>query len=627
MTTKRRSHLTAQELRRQLLLVPEVNLETVPGTTKSLVAQHQALHGTGVDLTPALIGSRADLFGLRPRTGGEARMNREEALNLHVLSPLLRANLERSIPGALRGVVDLRIDPKLLRERLFDPEVRPTWLRPEAVPALRQLLMHEHKDVRLLLVEALDQIKGPGASTALVGIAMFDLHAEVRAAALVALKQRPKHEYEQSFVWGLRYPWVAFADHAAEALVALQLRDTVRQLIPLLDARDLMEPFPVDWGQKRQVMIAELVRINHLRSCLLCHPPSFLPNDPVRAPVPHSQQLVPLPSSGPRIGPPQPPSAVQMQTAALKPATGGGAYGSGSLPSLVSGGTKTITVPGGKTVTVEGPKAAIVLTFIRADITYLKQDFSILQPEPNHGLLWPEEQRYDYLVRLRPLTRQEQVLWQGKLKDFRPLAPQRESLLYALRELTGENPGPFPEDWKRIYSPITGQRLEKPLEPDDQVLHLKASLLEAGPPRQAELLLEFRDRTGLTYDRAMALAMPQLPAELKSWARNILADRMYNLRRQELRERLRDKEREIRRAAVKVCRLRQDKALAPDLITLLEDEEPEVARQAHQFLREIALKDFGPPRAANPEQRRQAVAAWRVWWEQRSKTEQKQADS
>jgi hypothetical protein len=415
------------------------------------------------------------------------------------------------------------------------------------------------------------------------------------------------------------------ADHAAEALVALDLRGAVPQLIPLLDARDLSEPFPVDWGQKRLIMIPEVVRINHLRSCLLCHPPSFMPLDPVRAPVPHSEHMVPLPSSGPRLGPPAPPTTAQQQTGFVKPATGGTGYGSGSSASIVSGGTRTITLPGGRKLTVEGPKTAIVDTFIRADITYLKQDFSILQPEPNHGRLWPEEQRYDYMVRLRPLSKEQQSLWQVKFKDFRPPPPQRESLLYALRELTGENPGATAEDWKRLYSPVTGQRLETPVDSAGIVQHLKDCLVEAGPLRQAELLQDFRDRTGLAYDSAMAMAMPHLPAELQQQARRILSDRMYNLRLKDLRARLREKEKEIRRAAIKVCRLREERAVAPELISLLDDEDPEVARQAHQLLRQIALKDFGPPRNADREQRRQAVEAWRNWWQERSRASEKRA--
>src|SRR5262249_36938824 len=156
---------------------------------------------------------------------------------------------------------------------------------------------------------------------------------------------------------GLRYPWPAVADHAAEALVALDLRGAVPQLIPLLDARELSEPYPVDQGKTRRAVVPEVVRVNHLRNCLLCHSYSASPTDPVRGLAPNAEHLVPLPASGAR-----PPGKWG----------GGGSRGS-----------------------------VLTSTFVRADITFLRQDFSVLQPVPNHGRLWPEEQRYDYLIRLR----------------------------------------------------------------------------------------------------------------------------------------------------------------------------------------------------------------------------------
>jgi len=336
-------------------------------------------------------------------------------------------------------------------------------------------------------------------------------------------------------------------------------------------------------------MIPELVRINHMRNCVLCHRPSFSPRDPVRGPVPNSGHLVPLPSSGVRL-------------AGTAGGGGGGGWGGGG------GGV------------VQGPpNTAFVVNFVRADITYLKQDFSILQPEPNHGRLWPEEQRYDYMVRWRALSKQEQALWQGRFKDLRPPAPQCESLLYALRELTGENPGPTAEDWKRHYSPVTGKRFQKPLEPREQMLHLADSLVAAAPARQMELLQEFRDRSGPAYDQAIALAVPRLATEPQRLARRVLAKRLHTVPLGVLREKLRDPDRETRRAALAACRQRDEKALAPELIPLLEDEEPETAKQAHKFLRQIALKDFGPPRGADADQRREAIAAWRAWWEERQR--------
>jgi hypothetical protein len=320
-------------------------------------------------------------------------------------------------------------------------------------------------------------------------------------------------------------------------------------------------------------MVPELVRINHLRNCLLCHAYSGSPTDPVRGLVPNAEHLVPLPSSGARTT-----------------KWGGG----GSGPSVA------------------------VSTFVRADTNFLRQDFSITQPVPKHGRLWPADQRYDYVVRLRPLTSNQLLSWQDKVKDFQPAEPQRESLLFALRELTGENPGPSVEDWKRVYSTITGRRHEKPLGPEDQVQHLRDCLVNASPLHQAERLQAFRDKGGTAYDTALALAIPLLKANLQKPARAILADRFYCLPLRVLGEKLSDEQAEVRRAAVSVCRQRKLQALVPELIALLDDANEEVATLVHDLLQRFASRDFGPRRGADHAQRQEAMAAWRSWWEQRN---------
>src|SRR5205814_1822941 len=112
------------------------------------------------------------------------------------------------------------------------------------------------------------------------------------------------------------------------------------------------------------LVVRELVRVNHLRNCLLCHAPSTSKLGLVQGPVP-----VP--------GEPLPPSARVYYT---------------------------------------DPNAAAL---VRADVTYLKQDFSVMQPVTNHGT-WPRLQRYDYLVRVRLLTPAERVgdlLEQNPAKD------------------------------------------------------------------------------------------------------------------------------------------------------------------------------------------------------------------
>ena len=80
--------------------------------------------------------------------------------------------------------------------------------------------------------------------------------------------------------------------------------------------------------------------------------------------------------------------------------------------------------------------------FIRADVTYLQQDFSVSLPVENPGK-WPKVQRFDFLVRERPAKDDE--------AQAVPTAPNayQQAIIFALRKLTGADPGPAIEDWKR----------------------------------------------------------------------------------------------------------------------------------------------------------------------------------
>ena len=65
--------------------------------------------------------------------------------------------------------------------------------------------------------------------------------------------------------------------------------------------------------------------------------------------------------------------------------------------------------------------------FVRADITYLRQDFSVSHPVKDHGA-WPEHQRFDYLVRTRPATDADRAR--------QPDPAFKEAIQFAIRELT-----------------------------------------------------------------------------------------------------------------------------------------------------------------------------------------------
>jgi hypothetical protein len=75
----------------------------------------------------------------------------------------------------------------------------------------------------------------------------------------------------------------------------------------------------------------------------------------------------------------------------------------------------------------------------------LRQDFSVIQHVANSAP-WPEEQRYDYVVRTRKATAEELQAAKERTDDS---YPQRDAVLKALRGLTGRDAGATAEDWKK----------------------------------------------------------------------------------------------------------------------------------------------------------------------------------
>jgi hypothetical protein len=86
---------------------------------------------------------------------------------------------------------------------------------------------------------------------------------------------------------------------------------------------------------------------------------------------------------------------------------------------------------------------------VRADVTYLRQDFSLLQQvvKPDK---WPAWQRFDFLVRTRELPAQEAAELDKGGPHRQLVYPQRDAVLFALRELTGEDLGPGSAGWQRF---------------------------------------------------------------------------------------------------------------------------------------------------------------------------------
>ncbi|MBL8796173.1 MAG: HEAT repeat domain-containing protein, partial [Planctomycetia bacterium] len=296
---------------------------------------------------------------------------KEPAEDMQALSRQMRNVMAESMKND-RG--EARMDSKVLGDKINAIYVKIDFHKESAVPCLMQMLQPENSRVRKVLVDQLAGIKKSKSTDGLVKLALFDLSDSIREEAVRALADRPREEYRQQLLAGLRYPWPAVADHAAEALVALNDKPSISALQALAAQPDPNEA-AYDSDHKAW-MVPEVVRINHLGNCLMCHAPSKSTTDLVRGRIPSANQ--PLP----------PPVQYYEDTT--------------------------------------GP-------FVRADITYLRQDFSVYQPVDRPGP-WPTMQRFDYLVRNRYETVQE--FYARQKKGDKASYPQRDAVLFALKELS-----------------------------------------------------------------------------------------------------------------------------------------------------------------------------------------------
>jgi HEAT repeat protein len=526
---KRRQTRSEEDLRKDLRHTPEIPSFTAEQVSRLLMTHGAHFQFSGdIDFEPrALLETRPDLKSLPIRHGRAGQRDAWTAANLEAFARRLHVLVDRVIPKEKDGS---HVQPVLLHE-FMSQEVRgkcPSWLRPEAIPALQQILGHEDKTIRWLLVELLTEIPGPAASISLAQRATYDLSPDLRDQAIEALKNRPAEQYRHVLLGGLRYPWQPAADHAAEALVALADKSAVSNLIALLKMPDPSRPFHTS---SNHTFVRELVRINHQTNCLMCHAPAKTKNDPVVAAVP-------------------------------------GFFTSAVGFSSSYGGTRA--------------KVWRDPVWLRADITYLRQDFSVHDTVGSAGANPGLDHRFDYLVRTRTCKRQE--LEELKANPPQSTYPQRQAVLWALRELTGKDAGNMTEDWVKLFPRA---------ELDVEAAQLSAKLVKAKAAKQTQLLAKFKDEEGVVYTQALAGAIPKLKGTSQQQARQVLAERLSRMTADTLRGRFKDDDGEIRRAAAVACALKAKDELVPDLLDLLEDVEPDVVRAAQTALQQLTGRDIG----------------------------------
>jgi hypothetical protein len=268
--------------------------------------------------------------------------------------------------------------------------------------AMTQICAPTSDNMKLAMARYIASVSSVDSTRALVKTILFTPEEDARNVAIEALKARRDKDYVDLLLQGFRYPWPDVSRRAAEALVKLDRKDLVPRLIEILDEPDPRAPVTKTVDGKTQTTVREIVRINHHRNCLMCHAPGHEvqgSSDILTAETPVPGQALPVPSEG--------------------------GYGSLGFPELL----------------------------VRIDVTYLRQDFSMLLPVAD-AAPWPEMQRFDFVARTRVLNDDELQAYKEKFDKLESgvVPPNHRSALFALRELTGKEAAPTAEAWRKVSS-------------------------------------------------------------------------------------------------------------------------------------------------------------------------------
>jgi hypothetical protein len=370
--------LKAEELAKQIAQVPELDFDDSGEVVKKMLAEAKLTGSTdgfvGYGRIPETLSRRWQSLGLTPRTAvADAQARPAAAKVLERLSRELRLRRMVSTPDSEGRIRPAHLDSLI---RPLSEAVKSANII-DCLPGLWQMLQAEDNPQRTVLVQYMGQLNDPSVSVALAQRALYDVSPEIRYLAVTELKKRPAAQYRQVLLDGFRYPWPAVAEHAAEALVEVGDKEARPALQQLLRQPNPGDPFQPQ-GKDKKPQVRELVRFNHLKNCLMCHSPSLAEKDPVPGRVPVAGKKLEL-------------------------------------------------------VYYSGPRKGDDI-FVRADITYIRQDFSMPQRVEDPGA-WPELQRYDYLVRTRDASAEEIAAHQKQPANA--TYPQRDAVLWALKELEG----------------------------------------------------------------------------------------------------------------------------------------------------------------------------------------------
>jgi hypothetical protein len=132
------------------------------------------------------------------------------------------------------------------------------------------------------------------------------------------------------------------------------------------------------------------------------------------------------------------------------------------------------------------------------------------------------------------------------------------------------------------------------------------------------ILIEIERREGDKVLGALAQSAVSYEDEIRDFAANLLVSYLARQNEDYLKERLKDDQKQIRRAAAKAV-AKKGLRLGSELIARLSDEEPDVRQAARMALVKLGKGvDHGPEPDASKPERDAAAARWREWWEKQA---------
>ena len=345
----------------------------------------------------AYLARRPDLAGLPLAMGEDCRSNLSQSITMSSISSKLGRVLSQFDAFGSRPFEQVKRRENSIRAAVHSSLLSGQEIifdRDQAFQTLEQMLQVDTYEIRMNLVNDLKNHGTAAAVRMLVDRAKFDFDPRVRSAAIKAIKELNQGDTESvrnQLMEGFDYPWHIVAEHSAEALAAFNDKQTLPELLAQLEKSDPRLPIQRDG----KLIQRKLVAVNHLKNCLLCHAPANQADSLGVAVVPSWDR--PMPAK----------------------------YYSGN--------------------STRG--------FVRADVTYLKQDFSVMQ-EVEDAAPWPTRQRFDYVVQERTIDAMEAEQVTAELSKLPNR--NRNSVLFALRQITGKT---APVDDYKAWSKIVANAL------------------------------------------------------------------------------------------------------------------------------------------------------------------------